>query len=178
MTDFYISFLEDISRSPKTWTEIKQKYPNEHEAIWREVTDKHLLSQYSNGKYHLSFEARFKLLDYYELQEAKRAAKAANRNAFIAIAISAFAIVMSAVLTFTQSNTPIPINRSDLNALIKSNREPSVQSEVKLDSLQMAQILSAIRYDKPNTKAKKEETTNQGQEVSHHELINQYFEDQ
>ncbi len=178
MTDFYISFLEDINKCPKTWDEIKQKYPNEHEAIWREVTDKHLLSQYSDEKYHLSFEARFKLLDYYELQEAQRSAKSANRNAFIAIGISVIAIVISAVFTFTQSNVPITINRSDLNDLINSNREAGVQREVKLDSLQMAQILSAIGFDQSNIKVKKKEATNQGHEASHLELINQYFEDQ
>ncbi len=126
----------------------------------------------------LKTEYYYRLIEYRELQEGRAAARSANKNAMWAIMISVTAIIISAVLTFTQLRTPTTINKSDLNALIKSNRDSANQKEVKLDSLQMAQILSAIGFDKSNIKVKKDEVTNQGQEASHHELINQYFEDQ
>lgn len=126
----------------------------------------------------LKTEYYFRLIEYRELQESRAAARSANKNAMWAIGISVAAIIVSAVLTFTQLNTPATINKSDLNALIKSNKEAGVQRKVKLDSLQMAQILTAIGDNQSNTKAKKVKATDQGQEVSHYELINQYFEDE
>jgi hypothetical protein len=137
----------------------------------------------SNGgtggeKYNLKTEYYFKLIEYQELRESNKAAKSASRNAFTAIGISVFAMVFIAVFAFTQWNRPITINESDLNALISSNRHSNAQREVKLDSLQMAQILAAMQYSRSNPEPKKQKTIEQGQEVSHHELINQYFEDE
>jgi len=126
----------------------------------------------------LKNEYYFRLIEYQELQESRRAAREASRNAWWAIRIAVAAIIVSAVLTYTQLNTPTTINKSDLNALIESNRNTNIQSEVKLDSLQMAQILSAIGYSQPKPNTKKQPATDQGKEVSHHELINKYFEDQ
>ncbi|MCP3871893.1 MAG: hypothetical protein GY699_01905 [Desulfobacteraceae bacterium] len=122
-------------------------------------------------------EYYFRLIEYQELQESRRAAREASRNAFMAIGISIFAIIITAFLTYTQLNTPTIINQSNLNALIESNRKANIQSEVKLDSLQMAQILSAIEYSQPKTKAKKLPANDQGKEISQHELINRYFEE-
>ncbi len=124
----------------------------------------------------LKTEYYFRLIEYRELQESRLAAKSANKNAMWAIGISVAAIIVSAVLTFAQLNTHATINKSDLQAFIDSNRESEVQREVKLDSLQIAQILSAIGYDQSNSRTKKQQATDQGQEVSHHELINKYFE--
>ncbi len=138
----------------------------------------HNVSGSSEDLWVLKTEYYFRLIEYRELQESRIAAKSANRNAFIAVGISVFAIIVSAVLTFAQLKTPATINKSDLNALIKSNRETGVQRAVKLDSLQMAQIISAIGYDQSNSKTKRKQATVQGQEVSHHELINKYFEDE
>ncbi len=126
----------------------------------------------------LKNEYYFRLIEYQELQDSRIAAREANRNAFIAIGISIFAIIISAVLTFAQLNTPTIINKPDLNALIKSNRETGVQREVKLDSLQMAQILTAIGYNQSNLKVKRPKVIDQGEEISHYELINKYFEDE
>lgn len=139
-------------------------------------------SNYAHGAkskttYVLKNEYYFRLIEYRELQESRTAARSANKNSMWAIGISVAAIIVSAVLTFAQLNTPTTINKSDLQALINSNAPANVQREVKLDSLQMAQILSAIGYDQSNSRTKKKKAINQGQEVSHHELINQYFED-
>ncbi len=129
-------------------------------------------------KFNLKTDYYFRLIEYQELAESRAVAKSANRNAFIAIGISVFVIIVTAVLTFTQLNTPATITKSELNALIMATRDAGVQREVKLDSMQMAQILSAIGYDQSNDRSKKQNAVNQGQEVSHHELINQYFEDE
>jgi hypothetical protein len=126
----------------------------------------------------LKTEYYFRLIEYRELQESRTAARSANKNAMWAIGISVAAIIVSAVLTFTQLNTPATINKSDLNALIESNRENGIQRTVKLDNVQMAQILSAIGHEQSNSRTKKQQAADQGQEVSHHELINKYFEDE
>ena len=129
-------------------------------------------------KANLKTEYYFRLIEYRELQASRMAARSANRNAMYAIRISIFAIIVSAVLTFTQLNAPVSVNKSDLQALINSNTSANVQREVKLDSLQMAQILSAIGYrqPKPENDRKKSLYKDQGKEVSHHQLINKYFE--
>lgn len=133
----------------------------------------------NEGKNHiLKTEYYFRLIEYRELQESRAAAKSANRNAFTAIGVSVSAMVFCAVLAFTQLNTPLTINKSDLKALIDSSRETGIQKEVKLDSLQMAQILTAIQSSQSSSRAKETKIPGQSQEVSHHELINQYFEDE
>lgn len=148
MTDFYISFLEDIHKSPKTWGEIKKQHPNEWEAIRRESDARHLLSEHPAGKLHLSFEARFKLLDYYELQEARRAAKESsinaeiariqanssikvakksNRTAWCAIGISVFAMIVGIIINISlaiyQINSPVALKESTIHALIMGKNE-------------------------------------------------------
>ncbi len=134
---------------------------------------------YDTDKLNLKTEYYFRLIEYQELQESRKASREANRNAFIAIGISLLAILASAILTFTQLNTPTRINKSDLTALIESNRDAGIQKEVKLDSLQMAQILSAIGYGQSNPKSTTiPKATDQGGEISIHGLINQYFEEE
>lgn len=102
MEDFYISFLRDLKNCPKTWEEITQKYPNEHAGIWLEVRDKHLLVQSGDEKYHLSFEARFKLLEYEELSEARISSIKAQKLSLIAIGIAIIAIFVSIFLGYQQ----------------------------------------------------------------------------
>jgi len=135
-------------------------------------------SGYKRDKANLKTEYYFRLIEYRELQESRMAARSANRNAMWAICISILAIIISAVLTFNQLNTPVSMNKSDLQALFNSNTKADVQREIKIDNLQMAQILSAIRYSQPHLKAEKQKGSDQGKEVSHHQLINKYFEDE
>lgn len=125
----------------------------------------------------LKTEYYFRLIEYRELQESRLAARSANKSAMWAISISIFAIIISAVLTFAQLNTPVSMNTSDLLSLTNSN---AVQREVKLDSLQMAQILLAVGYGqaKPTSDRKVSPDQSHGKEVQHHQLINQYFEDE
>lgn len=104
MDDFHISFLKDLMNCPMTWEEIKAKYPNNHETIWTEVRVKHLLVQGTDEKYYLSFEARFKLLEYEELSEARKSSKKAQRHSTIAIMCAVIAIVVSIVLGILQLN--------------------------------------------------------------------------
>lgn len=122
----------------------------------------------------LKTEYYFRLIEYRELQQSRAAAKSASKNAFIAIMISMVAIIFSIYV----AKQPISINKSDLNALINSNKDTVIQKEVKLDRLQMAQILSAIGYGQSNPKPMRSEAKGKSKEISHHELINQYFEDE
>ncbi len=162
----FIDVTDDVDGRAK---ELEQLFSETYQQVVRDTDVTHTLKT----------EYYFRLIEYQELQASRQAAREANRNAFIAIGISLFAIIISAVLTFAQLRMPTTISKSDLSALIRSNTEAGTQQrEVKLDKLQMAQILSAIGFDKTNTNAKKEEATNQGHEASHLELINQYFEDQ
>ena len=120
----------------------------------------------------LKTEYYFRLIEHRELQESRAAAKAAHRNAFIAIGISVCAIIISAILTWTQVNAPIGLDERTVTSLIESNM---AQKNVKLNPQQMEQILSAIETVKP---PKKEMNTIQSNEVKFHDLINRYFESQ
>ena len=127
-----------------------------------------------NGQnYILKTEYYIRLTQQRELKESRDAAKSANRNAWLAISISIAAIIISAVLTWTQLNTPLSIKKSDLAALVSSSTPSGVEREVKLNSLQMKQILLSI--EQMSTKNKKVSTI-PSNEVEHHELINEYFE--
>ena len=123
----------------------------------------------------LKNEYYFRLIEHQELQASRRAAKSANRNAFVAIGISVAAIIVSAFLTFTHLNTPIRINKSDLTTLINAGKSTPVQPEVKFSSRQMEQILSAIEQINP---VKRKYHTIPSNEIKHHELINRYFENE
>ena len=123
----------------------------------------------------LKTEYYFRLVEHRALEESRKAAKSANRNAFSAIAISIIAMIICTVTVFVQLNSPISINKSDLQGLIESNTASKVK-EVRLDRLQMTQILSAIEADQA-TAPQKKSATMPSNEVEHHELINRYFEE-
>jgi len=114
---------------------------------------------------------------FIELQKSRKAAYKANRNAFFAIGISLIAIIISMISSYTLLKTPVSINKSDLKALVQAQKTLNTQTEVKLDALQMKQILSAIEYNKSNQQAKVQKPATQSQELKHVELINRYFEE-
>ena len=129
-----------------------------------------------HGRNHiLKTEYYFRLIEYRELQEARSASKSANRNAFMAIGLSIFAILVSAILPLTQLNTPVSISKADFQELIKTANS---EQEVKLDRLQMARILSAIESLQLEPIPQKSKAILPSNEVQHHDLINRYFEEQ
>jgi hypothetical protein len=130
-------------------------------------------------------EYYFRLIEYNELRESRIAARVAsekaliaNDNAVKAIRIAVVAIIVSVLATIFQITTPVTINKTDLDAMVNGTKDAEVQKEVKLDSLQMAQILSAIGYGQSMPKQPPPKATDQGKEISHHELINRYFEEE
>ena len=125
----------------------------------------------------LKTEYYFRLIEYRERHERTQAANFANRNAMWAIGISLAAVILCTILTLTLIFTPNRMKPSDLTPLINSI---AVQKEVRLDSLQMAQLISAIGYNqyKPKNDRKKSVHQTESQEILHHELINRYFEDE
>ncbi len=148
--------------------------------LFKECFEKVTPLNVGTPKWNLKTEYYFRLIEYRELQESRLSARSANRNAIWAIGLSIFAIIVSGILAFNQLTTSVGMNKSDLQAFIISNTRENRQREVKLDSLQMAQILSAMGYRqaKPENERKSSQNKDQGKEVSHHQLINQYFEDE
>lgn len=118
----------------------------------------------------LRTEYYFRLIEHRELQLNREAAKSANRNAFVAIGISVTAIIVSAVMTWSQLNTSVSLDKFTLQSLIESN---VVQRDVNLNPQQMKQILAVLEKAKPENK---KISTLPSNEVQHHELINRYFE--
>lgn len=118
----------------------------------------------------LKNEYYFRLIEYKELQESRRTAKQANRNAFIAIGISVSAIIISALMTWSQLKTPTTIKTDQLNALITATTAPKIQNvhlndnqikelkgiledtrtnEVILSKKQLERLLNTIKLNKP-----------------------------
>lgn len=118
----------------------------------------------------LKTEYYFRLIEFRELQESRTASRDANRNSFIAIALSVFAIIASASLTYKQLNTPISIASTQIKELISASVPPERQEvylntsqlekleafykntqlkEVRLSETQLEQILTAINPNKP-----------------------------
>ncbi len=145
--------------------------PVEVESAEREQDD-------SRRLYVLKTEYYFKLMDIRQFRETGAAVKSASRNAFIAMGITVLAIIVGAALIVPRLNTPVRIHNADLTALVNAVAPANVPAEVKLDSLQMAQVLSAVGAGAVRPEMDRKESLNpaDGKEVSHHELINRYFE--
>jgi hypothetical protein len=138
--------------------------------------------------YVLKNEYYFRLIKYRELQEARNAAKEANRNAFFAIGLSILTLLFSGFLTYTHLINPVSINKADMQALIESNKNPNTQTvrlnqnqldelkEINLEPLQMAQILSAIESGHAKSTIYKPTVNNPSNDSSMIEAINQYYE--
>ncbi len=125
------------------------------------------------------------MIEYNELKESRNAARIAGENALNAsnnavkaIRIAVVAIIVGILATIFQITTPATIDKTDLDTLVKSIKDVGDQKEVKLDRLQMAQILSAVGYGQSMPKPPPPKAIDQGKEISHHELINRYFEDE
>lgn len=119
-----------------------------------------------------------RLIDHQELQEARKAAKDANRNAIAALCISIIAIVFSGYLTLK----PVSINKADIKALAAAvkgsgdEKSQLSQNTIKIDRLQMAQIISAIEKAKAKPTVKRSQLKTISSEDSMVEAINDYYE--
>jgi hypothetical protein len=89
----------------------------------------------------LKTEYYFRLIEYQELQEARKASKSANRNSFIAITVSILAIIISIYMAYSQINSPVSIDQKQIEAI--TNRP------LKLDQEQMETIKGWINQRQP-----------------------------
>jgi len=111
---------------------------------------------YGEIKYVLKTEYYYRLIEYRELEEARIASSRANRNAKIAIGISVFALVVSAILGFLQITNTINLNDAQLKELTtsitKAIDDSTSSVESKADSIVRAvrdSSNSVIRIDEP-----------------------------
>jgi len=68
----------------------------------------------------LKNEYYFRLLEYRELEEARKASTQANRNAFWAIVIAIIALICSLAIGYFQINKPILLDSEQFNLLTRS----------------------------------------------------------
>ncbi|MDO6421547.1 hypothetical protein [Saccharophagus degradans] len=85
----------------------------------------------------------YRLIEFRELEESRKASSDANRKSNIAILVSVVAIVATLIISFIQLNSSISIQRSQLESIIKSNSPPLVQ-KVTVENSQIAEIKTAI----------------------------------
>ncbi len=136
------------------------------------------------SKYLLKTEYYFRLMEHRELVQSRLAAGSANRNAFFAIAISIFAIIVCAVLTFVSQRAPASISPSVQKVQISQDQLSGIMErlksletrEVKLDKLQLMQIITALQSQK-TVPPKRKSMAPASNEMEHYERINQYFEE-
>jgi len=92
--DIYIKILKWAQSNPGfTWEELKNNFPKQEKFLHREITQRNnpLFEINKSGdidrskEYILSFEGRFKLLEYEELQEARQSSRRAMYIAIISI---------------------------------------------------------------------------------------------
>ena len=130
----------------------------------------------SDCRYVLKPEYYFRLLEYRGRQENRAAVKSAHRHALWAVGLSLAAMIVCVILAAVQLSAPPTVSKADLAGLIESKEDAN--RVVRLDRLQMLQILTALGSNRPDTGTKRKAGIDPGREVSHHELINQYFENQ
>ncbi len=111
-----------------------------------------------------------------ESQEIKTKLKTVNRISLWAIIISIIAISFCLTLGYKIVATPVSINDDQLTRIIEA-MTASHQKEVKIDTLQMAQILSALEYGKKAKPMVRKRFIKPSGEIENHELINRYFEE-
>ncbi|MCG7983494.1 MAG: hypothetical protein JAY90_12205 [Candidatus Thiodiazotropha lotti] len=97
--------------------------------------------------YVLKNEYYFRLVEYQELEESRKAARSANRNSTIAISISVLAIVSSVFLSYRQTTAPITISEGQvkyLQELLTTNTEAQIK-QIEKQTSEITQALSSTR---------------------------------
>lgn len=84
----------------------------------------------------------YRLIEFRELEESRKASKSANRNAFLAIGISVLAIIAGIVSAITQLNSSISINSKQISRLAEASKPPVVQN-VTISKEQLKELVAA-----------------------------------
>jgi len=69
-------------------------------------------------RHTLSGEYRSRLLEYYELQEARKASKDANRNSMFAIGIAIISLIVSIGASVINMYKPMDVNQNQINQVV------------------------------------------------------------
>ena len=77
----------------------------------------HTALSISDKKDILKNEYYFRLIEYRELQEARKASSQANRNSWIAIILSIIAIGITSYLAWTQMNNPVKLHSDTIKEI-------------------------------------------------------------
>ena len=96
--DEYISFLEDIYNKPSSIKQLRDGYPTIFSGVWLERETNQILVPFSDGKYHLSFQARMYLLQHQELNESRKSSRQSMGIAIIAILLAAVGLLWQIAL--------------------------------------------------------------------------------
>ncbi len=115
-SDIYIDILKYGRDNPGfTLKDISGRFPTHAQLIWNEMHNSHLFLPIAadenifEGELALSFEDRFRLLEYEELQEARQSSRRAMGIAIISIILS---VVVTVISFFTVQNVEI-VKRSE-----------------------------------------------------------------
>lgn len=92
----------------------------------------------------LKAEYFYRLVEFRELEESRKASSGANRKSNIAIAISIAALVVTVVIAFVQLNSSITIQPSQIEALVEANSSPDPQRMI-IDESQLDVIINSIQ---------------------------------
>jgi len=136
--DIYIKVLKfALERGDEglSYQEFKEEFGNDKEAIWISALKNQSLTHMDKEEvttgtytsyYILSFEARFKLIEYLELQEARSSSKIATRIAISALVVSIVSTSFSIYLEILSSE--------EIKSLFDklNNTQKNIYSELKL----------------------------------------------
>lgn len=97
--------------------------------------------------YVLKNEYYFRLVEFQELEESRKASTQANKNSTKAMIIAMAAILLSLIIGGLQYNTPTTINYDQVNRM-ETRRFPVSQ---KIESEQLSQVIEALKQSNINT---------------------------
>jgi len=141
--DIYIKVLKfALERGDEglSYQEFKEEFGNDKEAIWISALKNQSLTHMDKegvttgtytSYYILSFEARFKLIEYQELQEARSSSKIATRIAISALFVSIVSTSFSIYLSKDQVKI---LSSEEIKSLFDkiNNTQKNIYSELKL----------------------------------------------
>lgn len=157
--DFYIQVLKfAASKAPDGFTQVD--YENWAKDTYGTVSDdtrltlKHIRQEcfHSSTRNHkpifsLKSEYYYRLVEFQELEESRKASSEANKNSQVAIGFSILAIATSLIIGAIQLNSRITIDYDQVNRM-ETKKFPITQ---KIESRQLNQVIDALEQSNINT---------------------------
>ena len=132
--------LEKLKSDSLIEGEIDLVIQNRITSIFHECFEKTTGSEHNTRL--LKTEYLYRLVEFRELEESRKASKSANRYAFLAIGISVLAIIAGIASTITQLNSSISINSKQIRRLAEASKPPVVQN-VTISKEQLKELVAA-----------------------------------